>query len=1213
MSEGSANPDVVVVGMPSCGKTVFFTVLGKKFTSGGFSPLGFRMKSLGDTIRQINDIYTNRLLTGKWAMPTEENLIIPLRWEVFTGYRRIFELCTMDCAGEAFVDAFEIARRDDGSRSQNKTSAKKVKAPVADRPKTDSDSDDEFYNSAVSNHAENEIMSNAADFLRRAIETAKVVCFMVNINVPDSPPSDMSEKDLEKLPSTERERLLDEKRSYFDFRDATAGIYMALTKRVNLRGRSMIMLTQTHLHEARIERAGGPVMYLGKVGGGLASELSALAAEEAIPVIAVSAINAEKTNKLPEIVSPASIPSSGLFGFLLTVSGMVMPHDSIAAVKDAYFSYLHERTEYRKCPSLEIKFRLLQAERLRKTAEACLQKCEDYLATAENLADNKKRKTLSVSDRNKCRQSTSMELLSVENDSKEDSVYLVRDRQWDWTLRKAAVLWCSQKKAPEPKEIYDNVCDGMVHQGVCRNDALPETVCGFDASDMFVGSAANNLDKWIRLNLDSYRKDLDAAIKELQTFKETALSKISQLNEEIGVCDGFDECYKEARKACTAFYEKISAFRKYWLENGELSLSEVERMEREVNEKIKCIDQCKKRHDEAVEKAEEERRKKEFEDSVSEMRKVLGEIRRTVDSLRSYEGLDTFSSHRKVVESKLSSVTKLFEALKNQWQKSYRLADPDLIKLEDEIKAIWSEIAKALQNHTVALVDVEKRRVAQIRARRRRKWTMSAVAVVGVVLLLFVVSNKFCAYWNDKYFQVVKAQFEHGDYSRAKEVYNGMYEISVLRVSKHKYFAPGFADRLDSVEKLSENKKRLEALAFKLRKLLSASDFEEIKPLIPVRPVSVLETTSRALRMYDACTGQIASVTFDSARIGKISLDGVLSEVSKCENALAAACENLDKACLRIRASRTVENCEKLLDIAEEYSIKGEQDKVEERLKVLEEKVAACDLQQVCEDTTRRRFVKVKGRLSKLKADFTAWRVAAYFEDADKHYAARHWLDCIVVANKILALDSSNEKAMAVKAEAQKEVDAKRSAETSDGEACRARIEAVLKDAEGYAAKEWDKAEAMYKSARDAFEASNYVKALGMFENARTYYKSAEAVAEKNAKPKIKLVAMLNGVEKRASITSGVKGQGLMTPLDSISSEVGATITFGAELTEGGVKYVGKKVHVAKSGEQIVTVELKPEFTLPANVRFCGDCGNSLAGHRHNRRCPYCNSYLDKQ
>ena len=33
MSDQAPRPDVVVVGMPSCGKTVFFTVLGKKFTN----------------------------------------------------------------------------------------------------------------------------------------------------------------------------------------------------------------------------------------------------------------------------------------------------------------------------------------------------------------------------------------------------------------------------------------------------------------------------------------------------------------------------------------------------------------------------------------------------------------------------------------------------------------------------------------------------------------------------------------------------------------------------------------------------------------------------------------------------------------------------------------------------------------------------------------------------------------------------------------------------------------------------------------------------------------------------------------------------------------------------------------------------------------------------------------------------------------------------
>ena len=35
MSSDKVNPDVVVVGMPSCGKTVFFTVLGSMFCVNG--------------------------------------------------------------------------------------------------------------------------------------------------------------------------------------------------------------------------------------------------------------------------------------------------------------------------------------------------------------------------------------------------------------------------------------------------------------------------------------------------------------------------------------------------------------------------------------------------------------------------------------------------------------------------------------------------------------------------------------------------------------------------------------------------------------------------------------------------------------------------------------------------------------------------------------------------------------------------------------------------------------------------------------------------------------------------------------------------------------------------------------------------------------------------------------------------------------------------
>ena len=119
-----------------------------------------------------------------------------------------------------------------------------------------------------------------------------------------------------------------------------------------------------------------------------------------------------------------------------------------------------------------------------------------------------------------------------------------------------------------------------------------------------------------------------------------------------------------------------------------------------------------------------------------------------------------------------------------------------------------------------------------------------------------------------------------------------------------------------------------------------------------------------------------------------------------------------------------------------------------------------------------------------------------------------------------------------------------------------------------------------------------------------------EAVAR--AKPRIRLVAKLNGVEKRATVTRGIRGGSWVTPIDGIESVAGRLVNFAVEFTENGVKYIGEKEHLVQAGSQTVVIELRPEFTLPADFRFCGNCGNSLARHRHVRMCPFCHAELKR-
>jgi len=132
-----------------------------------------------------------------------------------------------------------------------------------------------------------------------------------------------------------------------------------------------------------------------------------------------------------------------------------------------------------------------------------------------------------------------------------------------------------------------------------------------------------------------------------------------------------------------------------------------------------------------------------------------------------------------------------------------------------------------------------------------------------------------------------------------------------------------------------------------------------------------------------------------------------------------------------------------------------------------------------------------------------------------------------------------------------------------------------------------------------------------ILESLNAWNKNIEDAVDR-AKPRIRLTARLDGIEKRATVVSGIKGSGYVTPINGIEAEVGKRIRFAVEFSEDGVKYVGEKEHVVKAGAQTVVVELRPEFTLPYDFRYCGNCGNSLERHRHVRHCPYCRAELKR-
>ena len=569
MNGDEIKTDVVVVGMPSCGKTVFFTVLGKKFTSlvdgRSAAPLGFRMSTCDKATANVVSEAYDRLLSGRWPESTKEGQVMPLRWEVFTGRRRIFELYSMDIAGETFKKAFGI---EDGKVSPDE---KDTASPHTKSKRKNTRGDSElFVGQSVSEETADgpaeaaSSVAQAAVRLKEAVKAAKVVCFMVNIAVPDR-----------------REgRTFDEadETKWLRFRSSVMNMFLSLKERPELRAKSIIVLTQSHQHEGEIERAGGPVMYLADMCGGEGAELSNLAKEYNVPVIAVSAINEERdSNELPRIYSPRDIPSSGLFGFLLMVAGTVVDGDGLAHVKDAYFKYQRERVEYLKSPTLEVKLRLQQARRYRDASVAYVEACNAYLDDIGNLEDVNGAASLPPGTQRMYKHCTNAD---PEVKAATDREYLVRDELWDRALRRAAVCRKLGSADPVPDRVYAEVQEGLLERFPEKqgNAANKEFVYGFGEEDLLSGTLTPTFTAWIDLNIREYVAELDSDIANLAVCEGLAATCVEDLETHVGG-DDFDRFREKAESSYGAFVRKIADFQRDWFDNGEVLLSDVKRMD----------------------------------------------------------------------------------------------------------------------------------------------------------------------------------------------------------------------------------------------------------------------------------------------------------------------------------------------------------------------------------------------------------------------------------------------------------------------------------------------------------------------------------------------------------------------------------------------------------------------------------------------------------
>lgn len=575
MRGNNFNPDVVVVGMPSCGKTVFFTVLGRKFTSAEPGarkgpPLGFNMSSCDDATINIVDTAFDRLREGKWPGATPSGQIMPLEWEVRTGTRHIFNLSSMDVAGEDFRKAFNVKGNDDDAGADSEAQLDPLIGPS-------------MSGSSV---------TDAVDTLKKAVDGAKVVCFMVNVA--------LSGQEMSGDVGVGKRH---------QFGEVARNIFITLKDRPDLRAKSMILLTQSHRHKDEIERAGGPAFYLRNICGGDAAQLSKLAREKKIPVIAVSAINVDgDSNDLPEITSAEDIQSSGLFAFMLVVSGMVAANRDLVALKDAYLTYQRERAAYLKCLDQDVRLRLEQSKKYHDASEDFVRACDSYLCDA-NLAEPDDDDRVSPSELETYRRCTK-EDPEIKEAAKDSEIHLTRDRLWDHALRTATLLEKKGEPARSPKDIYDEVLRGMKEKFPTK-EGSKKFVYGFREDEE---EDAQSYFEWIKSNQEKYKACLEADINGLKESKEAAVRSIDALRSHVGGTE-FEGKLKEAKRLHDVFCGEMEKFKGEWFGEVGIALAEVcpevGNWDKEVADCSKLMDNLKGDHDRKMEERRRERQRQE--------------------------------------------------------------------------------------------------------------------------------------------------------------------------------------------------------------------------------------------------------------------------------------------------------------------------------------------------------------------------------------------------------------------------------------------------------------------------------------------------------------------------------------------------------------------------------------------------------------------------
>ena len=584
MDNPPANPpDVLVLGMPSSGKTVFLSVLGRNFTlvadDSDARPLGFRMRAIGRSTQEAVSRNYARLLGGEWPASTVAGSVTPLTWDVFTGERKVFTLSSMDVSGESFVKAFcegggEAAGQGEGDG-------------LLDMAQSEAGTD------------------TAVRMLRELAVSAKVICFFVNIAAASRSLLGGGRRTGPGTADADATR---------NYEEGVASICSLLDELPSLRSRTLVVLTQAHRHQSEIERAGGPSAFLGRVAPSLRQSVD----EFGIPVIAVSAINErdsefgfdedDEDNSVPE-----SIESDGLFGFLLVVAGMI-PDARLAYVKDCYLQFLSDKAKCLQLMSRTVLDRLPLVKAYARSGQAFEKACLDYLGDVANV-NSEGRPPLSRPVVDLYRRCTASDK-DVASAASAWKLRLAVDSAWDRVLRRIVLAEtravaegdgaAKVPVAPGAREIAETV-RGELAKGAVGGGLADAALYGFERDDLDPVRDAADEESWVVRCLEEFRLRMAGDLGDCLQRLADARRKIAAVDPMQG--DGYAVRKEAAVEAMSKYKMRLADFRGDWHVDEAGGLPQLEDLEQSVGPLSAELGEIERRHAKWTEQVEADRQR----------------------------------------------------------------------------------------------------------------------------------------------------------------------------------------------------------------------------------------------------------------------------------------------------------------------------------------------------------------------------------------------------------------------------------------------------------------------------------------------------------------------------------------------------------------------------------------------------------------------------